>query len=307
MATSVPRITVSTVQDTQPPAMSFVRSFCSIMERIAPLRLAEKWDNVGLILEAPHVRPNARRVLLTIDLTPQVVEEALATPTSIVVSYHPPIFKPLTSLTLSNPLQTSLLRCAAAGISVYTPHTALDSVTDGINDWLCTKLADPLRDINWTARFIGQEFPDGLGGQGRVVTLKQPMALGDLSSKIRTELELESVQVAYAKPERERTLISTIAICAGSGGSMLLGVDADVYFTGEMSHHEVLAAMQSGHNVILCGHTNTERGYLPWLAKDILEFIQEEVAQPTDPAGAELLKDLEVVVSQQDQHPLFTV
>ncbi len=113
---------------------------------------------------------------------------------------------------------------------------------------------------------------------------------------------------------------------------MLLGVDADVYFTGEMSHHEVLAAMQSGHNVILCehlflsvicalhpavrlsnggtipgGHTNTERGYLPWLAKDILEFIQEEVAQPTDPAGAELLKDLEVVVSQRDQHPLVTV
>ena len=131
--------------------------------------------------------------------------------------------------------------------------------------------------------------------------------------------------------------MSTIAICAGSGGSMLLGVDADVYFTGEMSHHEVLAAMQSGHNVILCeypfflfplsvrlcpvpclhrlsnggpipgGHTNTERGYLPWLAKDILEFIQEEVAQPTDPAGAELLKDLEVVVSQRDQHPLVTV
>lgn len=125
-------------------------------------------------------------------LTPQVVEEALATPTSIVVSYHPPIFKPLTSLTLSNPLQASLLRCAAAGISVYTPHSALDSVTDGINDWLCTKLADPLRDINWTVRFIGQEFPDGLGGVGRIVTLKQPMALGDLSSKVRTELELES-------------------------------------------------------------------------------------------------------------------
>ena len=62
--------------------------------------------------------------------------------------------------------------------------------------------------------------------------------------------------MAYAKPERERTLVSTIAICAGSGGSMLLGVDADVYFTGEMSHHEVLAAMQSGHNVILCEHSS---------------------------------------------------
>ena len=47
-------------------------------------------------------------------------------------------------------------------------------------------------------------------------------------------------------------MVSTVAICAGSGGSLLLGVDADVYFTGEMPHHEVLAAIQSGHNVILC-------------------------------------------------------
>ena len=118
-------------------------------------------------------------------------------------------------------------------------------------------------------------------------------------------------------------MVSTVAICAGSGGSLLLGVDADVYFTGEMSHHEVLAAVQGGHNVILCkfvrmsagllltqtlypgGHTNTERGYLPWLAKDIEEFIQEEIAQ--DPAEAELLKPLQVVVSQRDEHPLVII
>ncbi|KAI0756558.1 NGG1p interacting factor 3 [Daedaleopsis nitida] len=287
--------------------MSLVKSFCRIMERIAPLRFAEKWDNVGLILEAPHVRANANRILLTIDLTPAVVEEALATPTSLIVSYHPPIFKPLTSLTLSNPLQASLLRCAAAGISVYTPHSALDSVTDGLNDWLCDRIAGPLRGITWSARYIGQSFPEELGGVGRIITFKEPMELKMLEFKVRDELELKQVQVAYARPEREQTMISTIAVCAGSGGSLLLGVDADVYFTGEMSHHEVLAAVQSGHNVILCGHTNTERGYLPWLAKDIKEFIQEEVSQPTDQAEAELLKELEVFVSQKDEHPLVIV
>ncbi len=134
---------------------------------------------------------NGKLLHATISLTPAVVEEALTTPTSLIVSYHPPIFKPLTSITLSNPLQASLLRCAAAGISVYTPHTALDSVTEGINDWLCTKVAGPLRDIAWTARFIGQEFPDGLGGVGRIVTLKQPVDLQLLTFKIRDELELK--------------------------------------------------------------------------------------------------------------------
>ena len=51
--------------------------------------------------------------------------------------------------------------------------------------------------------------------------------------------------MAYAKPEGERVLMSDIAICAGTGVSMLFGVDTDVYFTGDMPHHEVLAAMQS--------------------------------------------------------------
>ena len=124
-------------------------------------------------------------------LTPEVVEEALSTPTVFIVTYHTPIFSPLKSFTLATPLQRSLLRCAAAGISVYSPHSALDSVTDGINDWLCTKVAGPLRDITWTSRFIGQEFPDGLGGVGRVVTLKDPVDLQSLAARLRNDLELK--------------------------------------------------------------------------------------------------------------------
>lgn len=124
-------------------------------------------------------------------LTPAVVEEALATPTSFIVSYHPPIFKPLTSLTLSNPLQASLLRCAAAGISVYTPHSALDSVTEGLNDWLCERIAGPLRGITWSSGYIGPPFPEELGGVGRIITFKEPMELKMLEFKVRSELELK--------------------------------------------------------------------------------------------------------------------
>ena len=73
---------------------------------------------------------------MLVSLSTAVTEEALSTPTAFIVSYHAPIFKPVSRLTLANKLQTSLLRCAAAGISVYTPHTALDTVDGGINDWL---------------------------------------------------------------------------------------------------------------------------------------------------------------------------
>lgn len=86
---------------------------------------------------------------------------------------------------------------------------------------------------------------------------------------------------------------------------MLLGVDADVYFTGEMSHHEVLAAAASGHNVILCGHTNTERGYLPILANKLLVELQN--GEATGDHEAPNAKSMEVHVSVEDKHPLFIV
>jgi len=75
-------------------------------------------------------------------------------------------------------------------------------------------------------------------------------------------------------------------------------VDADVYFTGEMSHHEILAAVATGRNVILCGHTNTERGYLPVLAQ---KFQAELAAQQGDEKYS---ISADIHISQEDKHPL---
>lgn len=85
-------------------------------------------------------------------------------------------------------------------------------------------------------------------------------------------------------------MIRTVAICAGSGASVLNGVASDLYLTGEMGHHDVLAALAQNTSVVLCEHSNTERGYLrevlkPWLENDLA---------PTD----------EVIISQLDRDPL---
>ncbi|KDR85916.1 hypothetical protein GALMADRAFT_132544 [Galerina marginata CBS 339.88] len=272
------------------------------MERIAPLRLAEKWDNVGLLLESPIHRQGPKKVLLTIDLTSSVLAESLTKETSVIVAYHPTIFKGLQSLTLSNPLQSSLLTCAAQGISVYSPHTALDSVWGGINDWLAEGLMNGKEDGQIRA-LVGEKLnrEDGSseGAEGRLVTLKEPIAMDILEQRIKSHLKLSQIQVGYPDPTRSRsTPIRSIAICAGSGGSMLLGKDADVYLTGEMSHHEVLAAVAAGKHVILCGHTNTERGYLPILASKLQTELR---AIEFKDQG---LGDVEVIVSQKDGHPL---
>ncbi|KAG8999460.1 hypothetical protein FRB93_013199 [Tulasnella sp. JGI-2019a] len=276
------------------------------MGRIAPLNLAAAWDNVGLLLESPIVNPAARRILLTIDLTPAVLAEALAikpgqTPTAVIVSYHPPIFSALKSLTLLNPLQRSLLTCAANGISVYSPHTSLDITKGGINDWLTEAVWDTQSSTGNRVAYDdigkikitddGQQF-----GEGKLMTFEKPIqgGLDRFAAMLKNSLDLEHVQLA--RSPSGPTDIKTVAICAGSGNSVIGRTPADVYLTGEMAHHDVLAATASNTHVILCGHTNTERPYLPKLKKRLEEELKKD--QP----GATGV--LQVAISEADAHPL---
>ncbi|KAG1742613.1 NGG1p interacting factor 3 [Suillus paluster] len=282
-----------------------VKSVCKALERIAPLRLAEPWDKVGLIIESPLPRADAKRVVLTIDLTTAVLEETLKVPTALVIAYHPPLFQPITSLTLANPLQASLLKLSAAGTSVFCPHTSLDATWGGINDWLAEGVIGPQK-ATAKVNILG-EVKGEAGGAGRIVTLDEPIHIEELVQRVKKHLSLSQVDVG--RPLSEKS-IKSVAICAGAGGTMFSGVDADVYFTGEMQHHEVLGAVAKGRYVILCGHTNTERGYLPVLAKKLSDTLSD-LAQDESPNGlsqeerTEIKKyQLDIHVSEADRHPL---
>jgi len=119
----------------------FTRNMVASMRHLYPESLADKsFDNTGLLLEAPipsHLPRKSNSVLLTIDLTSAVVDEAIEENHSAVVAYHPIIFRGLKSITLDDPQQQSLLRLASHGVSVYSPHTAVDIVPGGMADWLC--------------------------------------------------------------------------------------------------------------------------------------------------------------------------
>jgi putative NIF3 family GTP cyclohydrolase 1 type 2 len=105
--------------------------------------------------------------------------------------------------------------------------------------------------------------------------------------------------VQYAHPGRSNDTVSTVALCAGSGASVFkaLSNDVDVLFTGELSHHEVLAAVAKGQHVILCGHTNTERGFLSTLQRTLQRQLDED----------NVPGEIEVIISKQDQDPLQIV
>lgn len=253
-----------------------------MLQEIAPLELAAEWDNVGLLLQ-PRSRPGRiTRAMLTIDTTVSVVAEAIAARADLLVSYHPPIFQPLKRLHADGGVQEALLRAAAAGIAIWSPHTALDAAPNGLCDWLveCVLGGVAPRELR----------PCGDGEFGRVVALAKALPFRTLLQRCRRRFGVRSLQVA--RPERAPSSVSCIALAAGAGGSVLRGVDADVLVTGEMSHHDVLATLAAGRSVVLGGHSNTERGYLKVLQRRLRSAFG---------------KDLDVRIAASDGDPLTVV
>lgn len=113
-----------------PISRQFIKDVSNAMELIAPLKLADTaWDNVGLLAESP-LALNNRLVLVTNDLSSQVVAEAVTKRASMIISYHPPWFKAAKNIRIDGPL-SSISLCIAHGISIFSPHTALDSISGG--------------------------------------------------------------------------------------------------------------------------------------------------------------------------------
>jgi dinuclear metal center YbgI/SA1388 family protein len=239
------------------------------LRAIAPEGLAGDWDNVGLLLEGD--RP-VRSALVTIDLTPAVYDEVEAHDVDLVIAYHPTIFRGLKRLTRRSAHGPALLGLARAGRHLYSPHTALDAVPGGINDWL-------LEGFEGVAakRPVEPALSDPEAGTGRVATI-EPIDGRTALQRVKAHLDLDHVRVAG---ELERT-IRSVAVCPGAGTSVFRALDrVDLLLTGEMSHHDVLAWVARGTTVFLTEHTNTERGFLPRYAAMIREKLGIDVRVST--------------------------
>jgi putative NIF3 family GTP cyclohydrolase 1 type 2 len=115
-------------------------------------------------------------------------------------------------------------------------------------------------------------------GVGRRIHLDKPVQLDELSRKLKKHLGIGYVRVAPAAGKGNRIEVQTVGLCAGAGGSVCeLAIDdgCEVFITGEMTHHQVIAATARGCTVMLTGHTNSERGYLPKLKEQLETFLPE--------------------------------
>jgi len=262
--------------------MSFLNRVVSCMKRLAPLELADHtWDNVGLLIESTKIS-HKNKVMLTIDLTMDVVQECIEQDIHVVVAYHPVIFQPLKRLVMDDHISRIVIRCIENGISVYSPHTSFDACDDGINDWIARGIGAGSRaPIQPTQIIQGQPSSTGMG---RILTLNNPVPLSTIRDSMSSLFQVTHVRACISDRQKSSSLIQRIAICAGSGGSLftsklVFNNDIDLFITGEMSHHQMLSIMANPSNpsILLFEHTNTERGYLSQVVQPKLQQMLQEL------------------------------
>lgn len=224
-----------------------VNDIIKIMDSIAPRELAESWDNAGFLLGR---RNNPiKKIMVALDLSPEVAEQAVAQKVDMLITHHPPIFKPLKSICDSSWQSALLLKCIENGIAVYSAHTSLDSVIGGVNDVLAEKL-----DLNNIKILVNNG--EGGGSLGRVGTLPKKMPFDDFAAMVKRVLGLQFVTGISAGRQ-----VHKVALCGGAGIDFVaeaLEHGADTYVTGDIKYHEAQNAVFSGLNLIDATHQGTE-------------------------------------------------
>ena len=249
-------------------SMVTLEAVCTQLSKIAPLRLAESWDNVGLLVGDRQA--SVSRVMTCLTITPNVVEEAATEEVDLVIAHHPLPFKALQKITSDSIPGSMLLKLIGSGTAIYSSHTAFDSAIEGINQMWATSLE--LANVSvLIEKDPGSESGDGAGRVGR---LSMPLSLDDLVRRL-------AVQVGATSPRRvgpADQLVSKVAFACGSGGTFLSAAKrcgCDALITGEATFHTCLEAEAVGIGLGLLGHYWSERFAMERLAEQLADLIPE--------------------------------
>ncbi len=224
-----------------------LREIIAALERLAPLRLQDEWDNSGLQVGFPEAKTD--RVLVCLDVTEAIVEEAIEKGCNLIVSHHPLLFKALRQVSDATYQQRCVVKALAAGISIYSAHTSLDNAPGGVNYRIAEKLG--LQQLRWLCPKPGEDAGSGLVGE-----LPVPERDTDFLDRVQRTFGVECL-LHSAPSGRE---IRRIALCGGAGAFLLrdaVRAGADCFLSGEFHYHDYF----ENQGVLLCelGHYQSEQ------------------------------------------------
>jgi dinuclear metal center YbgI/SA1388 family protein len=256
--------------------MVCVGDIMRVLDRIAPLSLAEEWDNCGLQIGSRHWP--VRKILVALDPLPGVMEAAAQHGVDMVITHHPLLFRPLRTIDLDTSTGRVIDRAMASHIALYAAHTCLDSAVSGVNDVLASCIG--LTGITPLVPTAGPHPENHSTGMGRVGFLTAPIPLEQLARSVKSALDLDVVKIA-GDPS---ALVHHVALCSGSGASLLdafFASEAEVYISGDLRYHDARAAEDAGRAVIDVGHFPSEIIVIDAL----VERLREDLANCEPPVS----------------------
>ncbi len=255
--------------------MKVIELYSFLNEKIPP-SLSCSWDHDGLLC-CPDREAEVRRVLIALDITARVVDEAIRGGYDVIVAHHPMIFSPLAAIDPQNHIAEKVIRLIRAGIAAMCFHTRLDAVAGGVNDTLANLLG--LCDVT----------PFGNAGEeiGRIGYLPQAMPLEDFCACVRRITGAEAVHASDAG-----RMVHRVAVLGGSGSddvSAAIAAGADTFLSGELKHSYLTEAPERGINLVAAGHFHTENPVCQTLAGWITEAFPMLTVDLTDSSPVRIL------------------
>ncbi len=219
-----------------------IRDFTDAIEEVAPLSLQESYDNAGLIIGDRDAVCNG--ILLCVDVTPAIVQEAAAKGCNLIVAHHPLIFRGLKQLTGDTLGQIAVMEAVRKGIAVYAAHTNLDTADEGVNFTLARMLG--LTDVERL------DTPPGVVGD-----FPQPLTSSEIVRLVKSVCG-SPVTRCTTPPDAH---IRRMALCGGSGASLIdaaVRAGAEAFLTSDVKYHDF--ADNAGRIFIVdIGHFESEK------------------------------------------------
>jgi dinuclear metal center YbgI/SA1388 family protein len=241
-----------------------------VINKLAPTYLAEEWDNVGLLVGRKEKMVS--KILIALDLTEDVLNEAIEIECDIIITHHPLIFKPLKNITDKTPIGKRIITLLKNDISLYTAHTNLDIANGGTNDILFEILGLQNKEFLWDKKYENESF-----GMGRVGEVAEPIDFKKFIIEIKEKLCLKNINYVNSNDN----LVKRVALCTGSASDMKYILKAkekkcDTYITGDVTYHNGHFALDMGVNIIDATHFGTENIFCNTLKNYILNEAKKD-------------------------------
>lgn len=239
------------------------------LNEIAPWRYAEEWDSVGLMVGSRD--KSVTKLLLCMDVTSDVISEAVGYGAQMILSHHPFIFSKLKSINMETFKGQHIANLIKNDISVVSAHTNLDTAPGGVNDTLAECLQ--LTNCQNLKAYIPNGFSCDLG-MGKIGELQNYKSFAEFVKDIKKNLGIENVRIIGKKPEK----VKNIAVFCGSFDDDLENLKSrkvDVLVTGDIKYHTALDAAQMGLCIVDAGHFATECIILPKLRDTLNKRFKE--------------------------------